>query len=173
MKLYLKRLFPLAGVALAGGLLIACATHPVPLQGEYMPVTPQQAATSDRTGAPVRWGGRVIQVDPHADRTCFTMLSAHLDGFGRPYREQDGSEGRFMACRSGFYDPAVFTAEREVTFTGRIAGYEDARIGEYAYRMPRIDADIVYLWPERDRTRVIMHHPHPHPYYWHPYGWWW
>lgn len=171
MNLDIKRLFFLAGVAFAGTLVSGCATHPAPLQGEYLPVTPQQAGAGDHTGAPVRWGGRVISVEPHADRTCFTMLSADLDSHGRPYREQDGSDGRFMACRSGFYDPAVFTEDRQVTFTGRIAGYEDARIGDYAYRMPRMDADIVYLWPERDETRVIMHHPHP--YYWHPYGWWW
>ena len=171
MKLDNKRLFSLTGLAFAGALLAGCATHPAPLQGEYLPLTPQQAGAGDHTGAPVRWGGRVIEVEPRADRTCFTMLSAHLDGYGRPYHEQDGSEGRFMACRGGFYDPAVFTGDREVTFTGRIAGYEDARIGEYAYRMPRMDADIVYLWPECDESRVIMHHPHP--YYWHPYGWWW
>src|SRR5690606_5111171 len=78
---------------------------------------------------------------------------------------------RLRPGRARFYDAAVFTEAREVAFTGRIAGYEAARIGEYDYRMPRIDADVVYLWPERSDTQVIMHHPHP--YYWHPYGWWW
>ena len=171
MKRSPRRLAAFVALAFAGALLAGCATHPAPLQGEYLPVTPQQAGAGDRTGAPVRWGGRVIAVEPQADRTCFTMLSAHLDSYGRPYREQDGSDGRFMACRGGFYDPAVFTEDREVTFTGRIAGYEDARIGEYNYRMPRIDADVVYLWPEHDDTRVIMHQPHP--YLWHSHGWWW
>ena len=161
--------------ALAFALALAgCATHPAPLQGEYLPSTPQQASTANHTGAMVRWGGRVIEVEPRADRTCFTMLSLPLDGQGRPYHADDGSGGRFQACRQGFYDPAVFSADREVTFAGRISGHEDARIGDYDYRMPRIDADVVYLWPERDETRVIMHHPHPHPYFWHPYGlWWW
>jgi len=171
MKRLPGRRAAVATLAFAGALLAACATHPAPLQGEYLPLTPQQAAAGDRTGAMVRWGGRVIEVEPQSSRTCFTMLSAQLDAQGRPYREQDGSGGRFIACRAGFYDPAVFTEDREVTFTGRIAGYEDARIGEYDYRMPRIDADVVYLWPERSDTQVIMHHPHP--YYWHPYGWWW
>lgn len=166
-----RRLISLAALALTGVLLAGCATYPAPLQGEYLPVTPQQAAAVDRSGALVRWGGRVIEVDPQAKRTCFTMLSSHLDAQGRPSPEQDGSGGRFLACRDGFYDPAVFTPEREVTFTGRIGGYEDARIGDYDYRMPRIDAEVVYLWPERDETRVIMHHPPPH--YWYPYSWWW
>lgn len=170
MKIHRNRLTAFAGLALAA-ILAGCATQPSPLQGEYLPVTPQQASAGDHTGAMVRWGGQVIEVEPRADRTCFTMLSSHLDGQGRPYGAQDGSSGRFLACRAGFYDPAVFTEEREVTFTGRITGHEDARIGEYAYRMPRIDADVVYLWPERGQTQVIHH---PHPYYWHPYGiWWW
>lgn len=167
-----KRLAATAMLAFAGALLAACATHPAPLQGDYLNLTPQQAATGNHAGAMVRWGGRVIAVDPQSDRTCFTMLSAYLDSQGRPYREQDGSGGRFLACRAGFYDPAVFTPDREVTFAGRISGYEDAQIGGYSYRMPRVDADVVYLWPERSDTEVILHHPHP--YFWHPYGlWWW
>lgn len=163
----------IAGLALAGALLSGCVTHPAPLQGEYLPVSPQQAAAGTHTGAPVRWGGRVIEVDPQADRTCFTMLSSQLDPYGRPSQAQDGSDGRFMACRGGFYDPAVFAAEREVTFTGRITGYEDTRIGEYNYRLPRIEAEVVYLWPERSDTHTIIHHPHPHPSFWYPRGWWW
>lgn len=174
LKQHAKQPALIAGLALAGALLSGCVTHPAPLQGEYLPVSPQQAAAGTHTGAPVRWGGRVIGVDPQADRTCFTMLSSQLDPYGRPSQaHQDGSDGRFMACRGGFYDPAVFAAEREVTFTGRITGYEDTRIGEYNYRLPRIEAEVVYLWPERSDTHTIIHHPHPHPSFWYPRGWWW
>lgn len=150
-------------------LLAACATQPVPLQGDYLPVTAQQAAAGDHTGTAVRWGGRVIEVQPGADSTCFTVLSSRLDASGRPWSGSSGQDGRFMACRGGFYDPAVFAQDREVTFTGRIAGYENQRIGEYDYRLPRIDADVVYLWPEREDVRVI--HYDPWPYYHSP--WWW
>ena len=165
MTIHRNRLTAFAGLALAA-MLAGCATQPSPLQGEYLPVTPQQASAGDHTGAMVRWGGQVIDVEPRADRTCFTMLSSHLDGQGRPYGAQDGSSGRFLACRAGFYDPAVFTEEREVTFTGRIAGHEDARIGEYAYRMPRIDADVVYLWPKRERDLITRPAPWPWWGYW-------
>ena len=171
MTLDSTRLIRPGGLVLAAALLAGCVTQPAPLQGEYLPVLPRQAAAADHAGTLVRWGGRVIEVDPRSDRTCFTMLGSPLDGHGRPYGGNDGSSGRFLACRAGFYDPAVFTTDREVTFTGRIAGHEDVRIGEYDYRMPRIDAEVVYLWPDRGETRMILHHPHP--YYWHPYGWWW
>ncbi|NZA26913.1 Slp family lipoprotein [Luteimonas sp. SJ-92] len=157
-----------ASVLLAGALLAGCATQPVPLRGDYPAITPEDAAAGDRTGASVRWGGRVIEVEPQAARTCFTMLSTRLDASGRPDRASEATGGRFLACRPGFYDPAVFAVDREVTFTGRIEGYENRSIGEYDYRFPRIDADVVYLWPEREDVRVIVHHD---PYPWR--GWWW
>ena len=146
-----RAVLPLAlAVALAG-----CATAAKPLRGEFTDLTPHQAVEMDATGQLVRWGGRVVRTEPLADRTCFEILSTRLDGSGRPYWAVDDTRGRFIACRAGFYDPALFTPEREVTFTGRIEGYETRRIGEYDYRFPRIAADVVYLWPVRERIEVI------------------
>ena len=60
--------------------------------------------------------------------------------------------------------------DREVTFAGRIDGYETRKIGGYDYRFPRVVADVVYLWPVRDRVDVIER---PVPYWWGaPWGWW-
>lgn len=157
----------LAALAAATGLLAACASSPKPLQGEFAQVSPQQAAAADRTGAVVRWGGRVVEVEPGENRTCFVMLSTPLNAWSRPYWATDNVGGRFIACRTGFYDPAVFQNDREVTFTGRIAGYETRTIGEYDYRLPRLDADVVYLWPVRERVDVITRPP---PWPW--WGWW-
>ena len=157
----------LAILAFATSLLTACATSPQPLQGQFAPVTPRQAVDRDSTGTVVRWGGRVVSVDPGENRTCFEMLSTGLDGSGRPYWKTDEVGGRFIACRTGFYDPALFEKNREVTFTGRIDGYESRRIGGYDYRFPRIAADVVYLWPMRERVNVITR---PEPWPW--WGWW-
>lgn len=157
----------IAILALASVALAACASQPRPLQGTFSEITPQQAASTESTGAMVRWGGRIVQVEPGPNRTCFQMLSTRLSDFGRPYWATDEVGGRFIACRDGFYDPALFQQNREVTFTGRIAGYENRRIGEYDYRFPRIDADVVYLWPIRERVDVITR---PAPWPW--WGWW-
>src|SRR3546814_1580673 len=62
------------------------------------------------------------------------MISTRLNANGRPYWATDDTGGRFIACRAGFYDPAVFEKNREVSFTGRIDGYENRRIGGYDYR---------------------------------------
>lgn len=164
----MMRALPLALAATFACTLAACVTAPAPLQGEYAALTPDQAVASTGAGTAVRWGGRIVEVTPEADRTCFQVLSMPLDSSGRPGTHDNRSGGRFIACRAGFYDPALFTSDREITFTGRIAGTETVRVGEYDYRLPRIDADVVYLWPERADVQVIHYEPYP----WGP-GWWW
>jgi outer membrane lipoprotein len=154
-------------LASATVLAAACASQPTPLQGQYTQVSPREAVDRDSTGAIVRWGGRIVEVEPQPDRTCFHMISTRLDAYARPYWASDDVGGRFVACRSGFYDPAVFERNREVTFTGRIDGYESRRIGQYDYRLPRVAADVVYLWPVRERVDVVTR---PAPWPW--WGWW-
>ena len=152
---------------LVAAALAACATQPVPLQGQYAPITPHEASARDSTGAPVRWGGRIVAVEPQQDRTCFEMISTRLDASGRPRWASDEVGGRFIACRTGFYDPALFQPNREVTFTGRIEGYEDRKVEEYVYKFPRVAADVVYLWPQRERVDVVVR---PMPRW--GWGWW-
>jgi len=137
-------------LTLATALIAACVSQPQPLQGQFATITPRQAADHDSTGAGVRWGGRIVEVEPGQNRTCFEMLATRLD-----------------VCRSGFYDPALFQKNREVTFTGHVDGYENRRIGGYDYRFPHIAADVVYLWPVRERVNVITR---PAPWPW--WGWW-
>lgn len=157
----------LAVLAVATALLAACASQPQPLQGEYAQISPRDAADTDRTGAMVRWGGRIVQVEPQPNRTCFEMISTRLNVYARPYWATDDTAGRFIACRNGFYDPAIFEKNREVTFTGRIAAYENRQIGGYSYRFPRVEADVVYLWPVRERVDVVTR---PAPWPW--WGYW-
>lgn len=158
-------------LALAGTLLTlaACATAPQPLQGQFPGTTPRDAVVGTQPGAQVRWGGRIVKTEPGADATCFQVISTPLDGTGRPKGDApDATDGRFVACRAGFYDPAIFAPGREVTFVGKIEGVSSTRIGEYDYRLPKIDADVVYLWPKVQRVEVRPY-PYPDPF-WGP-GW--
>jgi outer membrane lipoprotein len=154
---------------LAAATLAACATHPRPLQGQYQALTPHDAVIGHHAGTPVRWGGRIIRTEPRPDRTCFEVISTRLDASGRPYWASDSTWGRFIACRTGFYDPALFEPNREVTFTGTIEAYEERKVEGYVYKFPRVAADVVYLWPKRDRVNVITR---PSPWPW-PWGWSW
>ena len=157
----------LAVLATATALLAACASQPQPLQGAFAQISPRDAVTTDSTGAMVRWGGRIVDVEPQSNRTCFEMISTRLDVYGRPYWATDDTGGRFLACRTGFYDPALFQVNREVTFTGRVDSYETRRVGQYDYRFPHMASDVVYLWPVRERVNVITR---PAPWPW--WGWW-
>ena len=159
--------FRIAARAMASVVLAACATQPMPLQGEYLAVTPRDAAAAQQTGAVVRWGGRIVQTLPRDNNTCFEVLATPLDSSARPHYNSDTDDGRFIACRSGFYDPAVFEPNREVTFTGHIDGYDTRKIGGFDYRFPRVAADVVYLWPIRERVDVLTY---PAPWPW--WGYW-
>jgi outer membrane lipoprotein len=157
---------PLALAALA---LAGCAAAPKPLQGDFAALLPVDASAAQRVGDTVRWGGTLVAVTPARDETCFEVLGRDLSDSARPRRADDTSSGRFLACRAGFYDPAIFAVDREVTVTGRVAGFETRRIGEYDYTYPRVAADVVYLWPERredDYYYVDPFWPSYRPFWW-------
>jgi len=159
-------------VALGG-----CATVPQPIAGDnFSAVTPQQVATQNASGQRVRWGGEIINVEPRADTTCFEVLARELYSDARPSRHGDHSEGRFIACGQGFYDPAVYTKGRDLTVTGSINGTEQHKVGDYNYTFAHVNADQVYLWPKREPIdpRAYAWGPYYDPF-WGPYwgGWGW
>lgn len=146
-------------------LAAGCATAPKPLQGEFAATSPRAAPPE---GERVRWGGQIVVVEPKPELTCFQVLAKELGPGARP-RQGDASEGRFLACREGFYDPAVFTAGREITVVGNLSGRESRRIGDYDYELPRVAADVVYLWPQRYSFDDYYYQPYV---MWWPYGHW-
>lgn len=135
-----------AALALLGG----CATIPKPLVGNYAPVSTKSAQQGGAGGTKVRWGGEIIKTEPGPQQTCFFVLARPLDSQARPVRGNSGDDqGRFVACRDGFYDPEVFTRGRELTVTGTLHGTVSQKVGDYDYAYPRVEADVVYLWPKR------------------------
>lgn len=150
-------------VLFAALLLAGCVSAPKPLQGQFAPISPAEAVRAGGTGELVRWGGRIVGVEPLADRSCFEVVAGPLGRDGRPL-ERDASDGRFIACRAGFYDPQVFLPGREITLTGRIEGFDTRKVGEYDYRYPVLAAEVVYLWPQRKDVDVVVER--------YPYWWW-
>ncbi len=144
-----QRLLVLSGLMLG---LSGCASIPAPLAGDYPAFQPDQA-TERSVGGQVRWGGEIVDTRPGRDRTCIEILARDL---GRDYRPVRGDQhyGRFLACRDGFQDPAIFSEGRDVTVIGTIEGFSDQEIGEFVYRYPRLDAETLYLWSKPPDTVV-------------------
>ena len=140
---------PLA-LAASIALLAGCATIPKPLEGTYANVSTASAQQGGAGGTAVRWGGEIIKTEPGPQQTCFYLLSRPLDSQARPQAGNAGeNDGRFVACRSGFYDPEVFTRGREMTVTGTLHGTVTQKVGQYDYAYPRVEANVVYLWPKQ------------------------
>ncbi len=152
--------------------LAACATAPAPLKGEFSALLPSAAIVGNHSGERVRWGGEIIKVTPGQDETCFEVLSRDLDSSARP-RKRDNSEGRFIACRTGFYDPEVFTRGRELTVVGTVSGTEVGRVGQFDYTYPKVATEALYLWPPRPLI-VEQRNAWPYDPFWGPgFGPWW
>ena len=154
------------GLALVIGLLLcACTTIPEQLNGEYTSLIPENTTDNDLETA-VRWGGAVLETLPEDGYTCFEILSKKLQTSMRP-ANSDQADGRFIACKPGFYDPEVFKKGREVTLTGKIIHIDIRKVGEYDYHFPIVDMEFMILWPKL-RKRVV--YDMYRPYYWHyPY----
>jgi outer membrane lipoprotein len=154
-------------LATALALLGGCATIPKPLEGTYTAVSAASAQQGGAGGTHVRWGGEIIKTEPGQQQTCFYILARPLDSQARPKDGQEGqNEGRFVACRDGFYDPEVFVRGRELTVTGTLHGTVSEKVGNYDYAYPRVEANVVYLWPKR---RVYSDYPGYGPGFYDPF----
>jgi len=148
-------MYRLSAIAVFAASLAACATVPTPLRGDYPALTPRDPGAQ---GQSVRWGGEIIRVEPKADTTCFEILARALDAATRPIR-RDTSQGRFVACHPGFYDPEDYERGREVTVVGRVTGTDHGKVGEFDYAYPHVDATDIHLWPKR-----VPHTPYYDPW---------
>ncbi|MFP3866651.1 MAG: Slp family lipoprotein [Desulfobacteraceae bacterium] len=123
-------------------------------------------------GKKVMWGGVIDQTRPKEDKTELEVVQKYLDRRHRPV-DRDTSLGRFLVVYSGFLDPAIYKAGREITVIGEVEGCEVRKLGETDYRYPVVEALSLHLWP---RPVVYERYPYywgpPYPYfYWGPYHW--
>jgi outer membrane lipoprotein len=150
-----------------GSLTLAgCATMPPELLagGPYAAIQPGQVKDGKQDQQRVRWGGAIIQTLPQGQQTCFEMSGLSLDSRGEPW-DTDASTGRFQACAKGFFDPAIFSSGRFVTFTGHIDGTAPHKIANQVYEFPKLEADQVYLWPKRRDVIYVPYPSYDYPYY--------
>lgn len=167
------RVIQILSIVVLAAAVAGCVTAPKVLQGEFADITPRDSVAGDARGLQVRWGGQLIDTMPMPEHTCFQILSRPLASNSRPVeRHRDRSDGRFIACRDGFYDPEVFRPGRELTISGRIEGQQRISVGEYEYTVPRVAAQTIYLWPVRP---LVVESRDPwgryDPFWGGPFGW--
>lgn len=148
--------------------LAGCAATPDPLEGEYSQAFFPNQADANTAGTSVRWGGTIVETIPKAQRTCVEILAHELDRSFRP-KPSDQDYGRFKACRETFLDPEIFVNGREVTVVGELESFTTDKVGEFDYRYPVIDANSVYLWPERLDGRYYGYPGYHYPFHGFPY----
>lgn len=162
-------MWKLLAITIGTLLLGACATIPQPLTGQFANVSPNNAAIGT-ANQDVRWGGNIVKTVPGPTQTCIYALSRPLDSSARPHADGP-SGGRFVACHDGFYDPEIFTKGRQITVTGALDGTLTRKVGNYDYPYPRVDADVIYLWPVRAVDRGgEFRYPYYDPF-WAPMRW--
>ncbi len=161
-------------VVALGILTSACARPPTALRGMFPDTTVADVQAGVPAGERIRWGGTIVRTTPGADDTCFEVMSQPLDRRAEP-RPVDESFGRFVACAPGFYDPAIYAEQRELTVVGTVEGIVEGQVGDRPYRFPKVRAEVVYLWPKREPRPVIYYYdpwPYfgPRPYVWGAWG---
>ena len=156
---------------MAGLLVAGCATVPeairTPPPDDLQPAAVRLEPERYRD-AVVRWGGVIAAVHNDADETVLEIVARRLDSQGRP-RDEDRSDGRFLARTSGFLDPAIYATGRELTVRGVVEGMVEQPIGEYRYRYPKLRAEQLYLWPVRLPPEPNYRYDPYWPYIWYPW----
>ena len=151
-------------------LLSACATVPDALRGDFPSgLTPSlvQLQPQGHIGQVVRWGGVILGLQNHHDRSTLEILAYPLDDSSRPIPDQ-ASLGRFLVEMKQFLDPASFETRREVSVVGTIQGLQTRKIGEYEYQYPVLEGRAVHLWAKRQALTPDYDDPWSP---WYPYPW--
>jgi outer membrane lipoprotein len=110
----------------------------------------------------VRWAGVIFETRPQEDHTCFAVLARPIEKSMRP-QGTNRSDGRFIACKPGFYDPEYLKVESEVTLTGRIIHIDKRKIENNDYLVPIVEVDSMTLWPAR--RQLVRRERQYRPYY--------
>jgi outer membrane lipoprotein len=142
---------------LFGGLLIlsSCAesAHQVLRNAGHIDVPPElekqidtsvafadlQASPGNYVGRVIMVGGVVIKAKRTKDQTEIEVLQLPTEGGGPSTTERIRSEGRFLAVREEFLDPATVPPGTPITVIGVVSGSTTRPLDESEYTYPVLD----------------------------------
>ncbi len=177
-------------VPLLSGLLIlaSCAgsAHQVRRNVVYLDVPPEleqqidtsvtfvdlQAAPANYVGRVVKVGGVVIRAKRTKVQTEIEILELPTEAAGPPTTKRLRSEGRFLAVREVFLDPASVPPGTPITVIGVVQGSATRPLDESEYTYPVLEIKHLIDWSavasRRSRGGAAAFYG---PYY-RPFGYW-
>jgi outer membrane lipoprotein len=110
-------------------------------------LTPLQVATAagGMTGQQVLWGGSILGISNLPDLTRIEMMAYPLDSREKPQYD-DMPTGPFIAEKTGFLDPAIYTEGRLLTLRGTVTRIDTIDVGGTQQARPVIDMQEFLLW---------------------------
>ncbi|WP_413933789.1 Slp family lipoprotein [Nitrospira sp. BLG_1] len=140
-----------------------------------------KAAPESYNGQPVTFGGKVLGARRLKEGTRIEILQLPLTDSLQPTSDLSTSQGRFVALRKEFLDPATIPAGTFITVTGEMAGSITLPLDETEYTYPLMHATSLRVWSEQDEEAPRIRRPlGPGPYwgpywspYWHPWPYYW
>jgi len=134
-----------------------------------------QAAPDNYIGRVVMVGGVVIGTKRTKERTEIEILQLPMDERGPTTTERLRSEGRFLAVREEFLDPATVPPSAPITVVGVVLGSVTRPLDESEYRYPILDIKHIIDWTamatQQSNTAGSYFGPYYGPYY-SPYAYW-
>lgn len=129
-------------------------------------------------GKVVILGGEIIEVRNRAEDTTLLVLERPL-GLGERPKTDAPSGGRFMVRFAEYLDPVLFSAGRNITVAGKVAGERTENVGEAPYRYVLLEGQEIHIWQEPSYAPYPSWYPYDpwYPWWYDPrYGrrpWWW
>lgn len=139
---------------------------------------------SDRyVGRLVLLGGEVLHATRLKEGTRIEILHLPLGDDHEPRRDRMMSEGRFLAFRKEFLDPATLPPSTRVTIAGEVTGSRTLPLDESEYTYPTLAIKELKVWPAEESLPYPYYYGpydyYPYPYgppyrpFWRPYPYWW
>lgn len=143
---------PLVGVALAGLVLVGCASTPIQVDDETVLESVRPVDISEDSSlarGQVLWGGVIIGSENLDGETQLEVLGYPLDRTQRPQTARE-PEGRFLVATEGYLETLDYAEGRAVTVLGELSGVAEGQVGGARRSWPRVRATEIHLWRPGD-----------------------
>lgn len=137
-----------------------------------------QQSPGEYIGRTVMLGGTVIKGKRTPEGTELEVLQRPTGEEGKLTEDRLQSEGRFLAVREAFLDPATLPQGTPITVIGTVKGVTTRRLDESDYVYPVLEVKHIIDWKtvasqNRDRSLYYGSYYPPYGYGWsgfYPYG---